>query len=79
MVSPLPKQPFLRAGTYDEEPNTFTDINDVARNFATKKLRASLSSPPLAKDVGELEWVYDKTANRLYTKIDGSLKYVAFT
>lgn len=79
MVSPIPKQPFLRAGTYDDEANTFSDINDIARSFATKALRTSLSSPPLAKDVQELTLVYDKTANRLYTKIDGNLKYVAFT
>lgn len=79
MSSAVPKSPHLKAGTYDAEPSTFGDINSLLRFFATKKLRASLSSPPLAQQVGELEFVFDKTALRLYTKIDGTLRYVVFT
>ena len=78
MASPKPIQPHLKAGTYDQEANTFGDVNNLLRFFATKALRASLSSPPLAHDVEELTFVYDKTANRLYTKVNGSLKYIAF-
>jgi hypothetical protein len=44
-----------------------------------KKLRASLSSPPLAKDVGELELILDKSALRVYTKVDGTLRYWGLT
>lgn len=79
MSSVLPQQPFLKSGTYDKESSSYTDIQSLMKNFATKTLRPSLSSPPLAKDVAELTFVYDKTANRLYTKVDGTLRYVAFT
>lgn len=79
MVNPDPKQPFLSSGLYGDEPATFQDLNNILKNFMTKKLRASLTTPPLLKDVGELELVYDKTLNRLYTNVNGALKYVAFT
>lgn len=79
MSSPIPKSPYLKAGTYDQEASSFGDMNNLMRFFMTKSLRASLSSPPLAKDVQELSLVYDKTAQRLYTKVDGTLRYVVFT
>lgn len=79
MSSPDPKQPYLKAGTYDKEPSTFGDMNSLLRFFATKTLRASLSSPPLAHDVEELTLIYDKTLLRIYTKVDGVLRYVQFT
>lgn len=79
MSSAIPKQPYLKSGTYDFEPSTFGDLNNVNRFFATKKMRAALTSPPEARAVGELEAVYDKTLNRIYMKIDGVLRYVQFT
>lgn len=79
MSSPNPKSPSLKAGTYDQEASTFGDINNLGRFFATKALRAARTSPPLAKDVQELTMVYDKTLLRIYTKIDGVLRYVQFT
>jgi hypothetical protein len=42
-------------------------------------IRPSLSSPPVARDVQEFTFVFDKTLLRLYTKIDGTLRYVQFT
>lgn len=72
MTLPNPQQPSLKAvGDLD--------YNALLRFFATKAMRASRTSPPLAKDVEELTWVYDKTLNRLYTKSDGTLRYIAFT
>lgn len=79
MVSPRPQQPYLKSGTYDNENNTFGDVNNLMRFFATKAMRASLSSPPLAHQVGELEWVFDRVALRLYVKVNGLLRYVQFT
>lgn len=78
-MSVNPKQPYLKTGLYKDEPGTFADLNAILRNFATKKLRPSRTSPPIANDIGELEFVYDKTAHRLYTKVNGALKYVAFS
>lgn len=69
-MSVNPKQP------HDQGDDNYQNL---MRFFATKKLRASLTSPPLAKDVGELEFVFDKTALRLYTKVDNTLRYVTFT
>ncbi len=79
MTSPIPVQPTLKEGQYINELSSFGDLNNLFKNFATKKLRASLSSPPLTKDIGELEFLFDKSALRLYTKIDGTLHYVTFT
>jgi len=78
-MSVNPKQPVLKSGAYSDEPGVWTDLNAVLRNFATKKLRPSRTSPPIANDVGELEFVYDKTLHRLYTKVNGTLKYAAFS
>lgn len=79
MSSTIPIQPTLKSANYDDELSSFTDLNNILKNFMTKKLRSSLSSPPLAKDVGELEIVIDKTLRRVYTKIDGILRYVSLT
>ena len=78
MVEPSPKPPTIRAGQYDE-PATFGDIQAIHRYMVENHVRPSLSSPPLAHQIGELTFVYDKTLNRLYTKVDGSLRYVQFT
>lgn len=79
MVERNPVQPSLKAGLYDDEVSQFTDLNVLLRNFATKKLRPSLSSPPIANDVGELEFVFDKTTLKLYTKCNGTLVSVTFS
>lgn len=75
MVERPPVQPTLKEGHYDQEQSSFGDLNIVLRNFATKKMRASLTSPPEAHMVGELEMVFDKATLRIYTKINGSLVY----
>lgn len=79
MVERPPVQPSLKEGRYDQEQSSFGDLNIVLRNFATKKIRASLSSPPLLKDIGELEYVIDKTLLRIYFRIDNTLRYVQLT
>lgn len=78
-MTPTPKQPVLKSGNYIDEVSAFGDLNILLKNFMTKKIRASLSSPPLLKDVGELEFVIDRTTLRLYTTINGALRYVQFT
>lgn len=79
-MSVLPQPVVPKAGTYQNEANTFGSFADAFRFFSPKKLRFSKNSPPvLNKDVTEGEFVYDKTANRLYTVVDQTLRYVAFT
>lgn len=79
MVERPPVQPSLKSGLYDDEVSSFTDLNALLRNFATRKMRASLTTPPLLKDIGELEWVLDKTLLRVYFKVDNTLRYVQLT
>jgi len=79
MSSVLPQPTVQKPGGYQSESNIFNSINDLFRYFQPKRVKTSLSSPPLAKDVGECELVIDKTALRLYTKIDGSLRYWSLT
>lgn len=74
-----PKQPFLKAGLYDNEPGVFTDLQSLNQFFASKKLRYSRTSPPLIKDVPEGEMVLDKTLLRIYLQVDGSLRYLTLT
>jgi len=78
-MSVNPKQPVLKSGLYRNESSMFTDMNALFRSFATRTLRPSRTSPPIAADVDELTFVYDKTLNRLYTKVNGTLRYAAFT
>lgn len=79
MASPVPVQPTLKESQYESELSSFGDINNLFKFFMTKQLRSSLSSPPLAKDVEELGLVFDKTLLRVYTKVDGVLKFVQFS
>jgi len=79
MVEPTPIVPTLKEGAYGQEQSISGDLNMFFRNFQGKKLKVSRNSPPLAKEIGELELIWDKTLKRLYTKSDGSLRYVAFT
>lgn len=79
MASPNPKSPYLKAGTYDQEIDTFGDANNLLRFFATKALRVSLTSPPLAHDIEEGTSVLDKTLLRIYFKVDNVLRYIQLT
>lgn len=77
-MSVNPKPFTLRAGAYSEEPATFADLTEMAKYMVQTHIRPSRTSPPIANDVGELTFVFDKSALRLYTKIDGTLRYVQF-
>lgn len=79
MSSPIPQPVIPKSGGYEKEENTFSSLTDAFRFLQPKQFKASLSSPPLAKDVNELELVIDKTALRIYTKVNGSLRYWSLT
>jgi hypothetical protein len=72
-VNPQPLT--LRSGAYADEPATFGDVTSLAKYLNENHVRPSLSSPPLANDIGEFEFVLDKATLRLYTKLDGNLVY----
>ena len=77
MASVTPRPPVLKAGNYDE-PATYGDLTSIFKWLVECHVRPALTSPPLAKDVAELTFVYDRTLDRLYTKSNGVLKYVQF-
>ena len=79
MAAVNPRPPSLRSGVYDDEPAQFGDVAAVFKYMIENHIRYSLSSPPLLKDVKEGSFVWDKTANRLYTNSGNALKYVAFS
>jgi len=78
-MATTPKQPYLKEGAYDQEQASHGDLNNLFRFFATKKLRYSLSSPPILNDVPEGEMVLDKTLGRIYIQVNGVLKYWSLT
>lgn len=78
-MSVLPQPTVSKQGGFQNESGIFNGINDLFRFFQPKRIKTSLSSPPLAKDVGECEIVLDKTALRIYTKVDGTLRYWSLT
>lgn len=78
-MSVNPKQPTLKEGGYDSEIASFGDFNNLFRNFATRALRPSRTSPPIANDVDELTAVIDKSTLKIYWKVNGTLRYVQLT
>ena len=59
--------------------NTFTSFNDLYRFFQPLVIKVSKNSPPIATDLKEMQWTFDKTAKRLYILVDGVARYVQFT
>lgn len=80
MVSPVPQPVVPKAGLYTEPSNTFTDMTGAFQFFQPKLFKMSKNSPPLLNiDVIEGEMVIDKTALRIYTCLNGALRYVQLT
>ena len=80
MTSPAPQPTVNIAGNYQQESNSFTSINDIYRFFQPRIMTISRQSPPVLNvDVHEGELVWDRTANRLYTVSNQTLRYVQFT
>jgi len=79
-MSVLPQPVIPRSGNYDQEANTFSAFGDAFRFFQTRRFKISKNSPPvLNKDVSEGEFVLDKTALRIYTVMDNTLRYIQWT
>ncbi len=77
LPNPQPNVPI--SGGYKQEANTFSSINDLYRFFEPLTKKVSKNSPPTTNDVNEMTLTFDKTALRLYIKVDGNLRYVQFT
>ena len=80
MTSPTPQPSVDKAGGYFKEGNTFTSFGDLFRFFQPRIMKISRQSPPVLNvDVHEGEMIWDRTANRLYTVSNQTLRYVQFT
>lgn len=79
-TSSNPVTPIPISGSFQQESNTFSSVNDLFRFFQPLTMKMSNNSPPVLNlDVTEGQWVFDKTALRLYTVINNTLRYVQFT
>lgn len=79
MSSPTPQPTVSKSGGFQTESGIFTNFNDLFRFFQPKRIKTSLSSPPLLKDLAEMEITYDKTTNKLWIRVDGVARFVQFT
>jgi len=79
MTSPVPQPAIPKSGGYQQEANTFSSITDLFRFFQPRKFQMSTASPPSTNQVKEGEFVFDKTTLKLWTKLDGTMRFVQFT
>ena len=80
MTSPVPVNPNVKSSNFTAEPNTFASMNDLYQFFQPRIMKISKNSPPILNvDVTEGTWIWDRTANRLYTVSNNVLRYVQFT
>jgi hypothetical protein len=69
-----------KSSTFTDGVATATSFSDLQRFFQPITLRVSKHSPPvLNKDITEGQLLIDRTAGRLYTVINGVLKYLQWT
>lgn len=79
MTSPSPVAPTPKSGGYQQEPNTFSSVTDLFRFFQPKSIQMATASPPSTNQLNEGELVFDKTTLRLWTKLDGTARYVQWS
>lgn len=80
MTSPIPVNPGNKSTGYTREPNSFSSFGDLYQFYQPKHLKVSRVSPPVVnKDVTEGELILDKTLLRIYTVVDGTLRYFQLT
>lgn len=79
MSFPPPQPVIPKAGGFNQEPNTFSSINDLFRFFAPLSLKVSKNSPPGATDLKELQFTFDKTTKKLWIQSDGAFYSVQFS
>jgi hypothetical protein len=80
MTSPAPQPAVSKSGGFQTESGIFTNFNDLYRFFQPRIMKVSKQSPPVLNvDVHEGEIVWDRTANRLYTCSNQTLRFVQFT
>lgn len=80
MTSPVPKPIAPRTSTQNNEVSIATSFDDVNRFFQPKIFTVSRQSPPVLNvDVTEGTFVIDRTALRVYTVINNTLRYWSLT
>ena len=80
MSSPLPQPIAPKSSTYPDDPSLATSFSDLQRYFQPQILRISKNSPPvLDLDITEGQLLLDKTALRIYTVVNHTLRYWSLT
>ena len=80
MTSPIPKPVAPKSSTFTDQVATATSFSDLQRFFQPIILRISKNSPPILNvDVSEGQILLDKTALRIYTVVDNTLRYWSLT
>jgi hypothetical protein len=80
VTSPIPKPIAPKSSTFTDQVATATSFSDLQRFFQPAILRISKHSPPvLDKDITEGQLLLDKTALRIYTVVDNTLRYWSLT
>jgi len=77
---PLPKPIAPKSSTFPDDPSLTTSFSDLQRFFQPLALKISRNSPPVVnKDVKEGQLILDKGALKIYTVVDGNLRYWSLT
>lgn len=79
MSSSIPSPISPKTSNQTNEVSIATSLYDINRFFQPKKFQMATASPPSTNQVKEGEFVIDKTALRIYTKVDGVLRYWSLT
>ena len=80
MSSPIPAPIAPKSSTFTDGVATATSFSDLQRFFQPISLKISKNSPPvLDKDIKEGQLILDKTALRIYTVVDHTLRYWSLT
>jgi hypothetical protein len=78
--SPIPKPIAPKSSTFTDGVATANSFADLQRFFQPAILRISKHSPPVLNvDVSEGQLLLDKTALRIYTVVDNTLRYWSLT
>jgi len=80
LTNPAPQPIAPKSSTFTDQVATATSFSDLQRYFQPIILRISLHSPPiLNKDITEGQLLLDRTALRIYTVVNGALRYWSLT
>ena len=79
MSSPTSKTIAPKSSSFTDQVAIATSFADVQRYYQPLQIQLAQVSPPNINQLNERQLVFDATAGRLYTLLNGAVKYVQFT